>query len=193
MILLVVSFPDALLGRLAVYSETLSPDSRTSELAYRARDYPLRNFLDAFSYERWPYGYGIGTTALGTQSVAKIIGAKLLGVGAESGFATLVVEMGIGGLLLWFTMAIAIVYSAWRVVLRLPGSPRFPIGFVIFWYALLLLFPLTFAGIQPYEEFILNGYRWLFLGVLLKLPSIKLSAELAAAAKLATRRGRWNI
>src|SRR5215472_8336546 len=88
-------FPEALLSRVAFYTETLSPSSTASELQNRAWDYPLRNFLAAFGYERWPYGYGIGTTSLGTQYIAKVFHAKPPVVGVESGFGCLVVETGI--------------------------------------------------------------------------------------------------
>src|SRR5439155_594989 len=103
--LLFIAFPDALLSRVAFYTETLTPGSSASELQNRTWDYPLRNFLGAFGYDRWPYGYGIGTTSLGTQYVARIFGAKPPVTGVESGFGTLVVEMGIGGLILWFVMS----------------------------------------------------------------------------------------
>lgn len=190
--LLLVSFPDALLGRLAVYSETLSPDSPTSELAYRARDYPIQNFLGAFTYDRWPYGYGIGTTALGTQYVAKIIGIRPLGVGVESGFGAIVVEMGIGGLILWLVMTMAILLSTWKIVVRLRGSPWFPIAFVVFLYAGFLLVPETVAGIQAYEDFVLNAYFWLLLGVLFRLPHLKAAAEMAGAEYVAASlQQRW--
>lgn len=79
--------------------------------------------------------------------------------------------MGIGGLVLWLVMSFAIVFSAWRVVKTLRGSPWFPIAFVIFWYAGLLLLPMTFAGMQPYEDFVLNAYLWLLLGILFRLPT----------------------
>jgi len=191
-ILLFLSFPDALLGRLAVYSETLSPDSPTSELTYRARDYPLRNFLAAFTYERWPYGYGIGTTALGTQYVARIFGVKPLGAGVESGFGAIVIEMGVGGLILWLIMTVAILISAWKAVLHLRGSPWFPVGFTIFLYAGFLLVPETVGGIQPYEDFILNAYLWLLIGVLFRLPHMKAAAETAVAEyALARQEPRW--
>jgi hypothetical protein len=137
--------------------------------------------LDAFNYERWPYGYGIGTTALGTQYVAKFFHAKPPVLGVESGFGTLVVEMGIGGLLLWFVMSFAIIVSAWRVVKNLRGSPWFPIAFMIFWYAGLLLIPMTYAGMAAYEDFVMNAYLWLLLGVLFRLPTLALSAQFAAA------------
>jgi hypothetical protein len=183
-VILLATYPEALLSRVAVYTETLSPGSSASELQSRTWNYPIRNFLGAFSYERWPYGYGIGTTSLGTQYVARIFHAKPPTAGVESGFGTLVVEMGIGGLLLWLVMSFAIVVSAWRVVIKLRGSPLFPLAFMIFWYAGLLLFPVTFAGMQPYQDFVLNAYLWLLLGILFRLPSLALSAQYAIASQI---------
>lgn len=75
-VLLLVVFPEALLSRIAFYTETLSPSSSASEVENRIWSYPIDNFLGAFGYERWPYGYGIGTTGLGTQYVAKYFHAK---------------------------------------------------------------------------------------------------------------------
>lgn len=179
--LLFFVFPEALLSRVAFYQETLLPSSSASELQNRTWDYPIQNFVGAFGYDRWPYGYGIGTTALGTQYVARIFGSKPPVTGVESGFGTLVIEMGIGGLVLWFVMSFAILLSAWRVVKKLRGSPWFPLAFVIFWYAGLLLLPMTFAGIQPYEDFVLNAYFWLLLGILFRLPTLAVSAQYAVS------------
>jgi hypothetical protein len=78
-----------------------------------------------------------------------------------------------------------------KVVKKLKGSPCFPQGFVIFWYALFLLFPATFGDMQAYEDFLLNAYFWLLLGVLFRLPTIALSAQLAANAPTAQPRPRW--
>ena len=97
-VLIFYTYPDALLTRLAIYEETLSPYSPTNELTHRGWVYPVQNFLGAFSYDRWPYGYGIGTSGLGGQYVARIFKVTPVGVGVESGFGTLVVEMGIAGL-----------------------------------------------------------------------------------------------
>ncbi len=190
-VLLFYAYPDALLTRLAIYEESLMPNSPTSELMNRSWDYPVRNFLGAFSYDRWPYGYGIGTASLGTQYVARLLNAKPLGVGVESGYGTLVVEMGICGLVLWIVMSLAITISAWKVVKKLKGSHWFPLGFVIFWYGLFLLFPQTFGGMQPYEDFLLNAYFWLLLGMLFRLPILALSAQFAANAPVVQPRRRW--
>ncbi|OLB21841.1 MAG: hypothetical protein AUH16_01335 [Acidobacteria bacterium 13_2_20CM_57_7] len=141
----------------------------------------MNNFLGAFGYERWPYGYGIGTLSLGTQYVARIFHVKPPIIGVESGFGTIVLEMGVGGLILWFVMSFAILFSAWQVVKKLRGSPWFPLAFVIFWYAGLLLLPMTFAGMQPYQDFVLNAYLWLLLGILFRLPTLAVSVQYAAA------------
>jgi hypothetical protein len=190
-VLLFSAYPDALRSRLSIYEVTLMPNSPGSELTHRSWNYPVQNFLAAFHYDRWPYGYGIGTASLGTQYVARIFNAKPPGVGVESGFGTLVVEMGIGGLLLWIVMSLAITVSAWKVVKKLKGSPFFPLGFVLFWYAFVLLFPQTFGGMQAYEDFLFNAYFWLLLGVLFRLPTIALSAQFAANAPAAQPRRRW--
>src|SRR5258708_14351804 len=46
------------------------------------------------------------------------------------------------------------------------------------------LIPMTFSGMQAYEDFVLNAYFWLLLGILFRLPTIGVSARYAAAAQL---------
>jgi hypothetical protein len=191
MVLLFYVYPDALMSRLAIYEETLLPSSPSSELTHRGWTYPVANFVGAFNYDRWPYGYGIGTTALGGQYVARIFNVKPPVVGVESGYGTLIVEMGIVGLILWLIMSVAILFAAWKVVRKLKGSPWFPLGFVIFWYAFFLLFPATFGGMAAYEDFLLNAYLWLLLGILFRLPTLTLSAQYAANAPVAKPARRW--
>jgi hypothetical protein len=189
--LLFMIFPEALGARLTLYAESLLPGSSANELGHRTWDYPIQNFLGAFSGDRWPYGYGIGTASLGTQYVARFFKAKLLGFNVESGFGTLVIEMGVLGLILWLVMSGAIVFSAWKVVKKLKGSPWFPLAFTIFWYAAVLLFALTFAGMQAYQDFLLNAYLWLLLGVLFRLPSLGVAALEAPVELPAPTGRRW--
>jgi hypothetical protein len=180
--ILMTTYPEALLSRIAIYQETLSPSSTASELVYRARDYPVQNFLLAFTYDRWPYGFGIGTSSLGVQYVSRIMHVPPMGIGVENGYGALVIEMGIVGLALWIVMSSAIVFSSWKVVRKLKGSPWFPLGFMIFWYAFLLLFPLTFNGIAPYQDFVLNAFLWLLIGILFRLPTMALAAQLVVSS-----------
>jgi hypothetical protein len=171
-------FPAEVADRFTFYSETLSLSSPSSELLQRTGDYPIRNFLYAFESPRWPYGFGIGTASLGTQYVTRIFHVSLTGFAVESGYGSIVVELGVVGLFLWLVMTTAIVVSAWKIVRKLKGTVWFPIGFVIFWYAALLLFPYTYEGLSPYEDFILNSLLWVSLGILFRLP--KLAGEVQA-------------
>jgi hypothetical protein len=66
---------------------------------------------------------------------------------------SIIIEMGVVGLRLWFVMAGAVLICSWRVVWRLRGSAWLPLTFVIFWYIFLLLLPFTFVGLQAHEDF----------------------------------------
>jgi len=184
-VVLAVLFPEEVGSRVAIYSETLSPYSTASELAYRTRDYPLRNFLAAFNTPRWPYGYGIGTASLGIQYVARILKAPSTGISVENGYGQLVVEMGIVGLLLWIVLGVSICAAAWRLVKSLRGSPWFPLAFVIFWLIFLIFFPMGYNSLTFYQDFLVNAYLWILLGVLFRLPKIALSAQFAPGAESA--------
>lgn len=184
-------FPDKIASRFAIYSETLSPDSPSSELAHRARDYPLKNFLMAFESGRWPYGYGIGTCTLGIQYVTRILHATPMSVGVESGYGQLIVELGILGLLLWIFLSIAVSVSAWKIAARLRGTPWFPLGFVIFWYAFLLLGPKAYISFISYQDYLMNSYLWILLGILFRLPQMaQETIQLEADANIAGGNGQ---
>jgi hypothetical protein len=186
-VVLLFAYPSAFLDRVAVLSETLDPRSESSELFRRAHTYPLANFMGAFDYDRWPYGYGIGTASLGGQYVARFFHVSPPEGPVESGYGCLVLEMGIVGLSLWIVLSVAIVLSAARVVRALKGTPFFPLSFMVCLYAFVLLAPMTFAGIQAYQDFILNAYLWLLLGVLFRLPKLALAPEVAGPQP----DGRW--
>ncbi len=185
------AYPDAFLNRLAVYSETLDPRSPSSELTHRARDYPMKNFFAAFEFERWPYGYGIGTLSLGGQYVSRFFHTHPPVAGVESGFGAIVVEMGILGLILWIVVSISIVWSGWKVARALKGSPWFPLAFMIVFYAFALLLPMTFAWMTGYQDFVMNAYLWLLLGILFRLPKLALAAQAAAYAPALRSGPRW--
>jgi hypothetical protein len=143
-----------------------------------------------FGPESGPTRFAPGHADLFRRETVKRVGRNNV-VGVESGFATLVVEMGTGGLILWIVMSVAILSSAWRVVKKLKETPWFPIGFVIFWYAFFLLILATYGGMVAYEDFLLHAYFWLFLGLLFRLPTFALSAQFAANAPAIHPKRRW--
>ncbi len=178
LLIAVFFFPEAVGARWAFYSETLNPKSPQSELVGRTWDYPVANFLQALKYPEWQLGYGIGTASLGGQYVARILGAPPSNIAVESGFGSLLLEMGVLGLLLWLIWTTVLVRSAWRIVRKLRRTPAFPIGFSIFWFAFLLLFPFTWGGLASYQNFVLNAFLWLLVGILFRLPELQAQEQL---------------
>lgn len=178
-IVLVLVFPNEFGSRVAIYSETLMPDSPTSELVHRTQTYPLLQLQYAFDHPRWPYGYGIGTCSLGAQYVSRIMGAKPMGIGVETGLGNLIVELGILGPVLWCVLGFAIAIAAWKVLRDLKSTPWFPLGLAIALYAIVLFFPMMFTGASAYQDFLLNSDLWLLLGIFFRLRLFPKAVEAA--------------
>jgi hypothetical protein len=187
-ILLVTIFPEELGSRLSIYSETLMPNSPTSELVHRTQTYPLKQLEYAFDHPRWPYGYGMGTCTLGGQYVTRIMQAAPMHVGVESGYGNLIVELGIVGLILWIVLGFSITFSVWKVASELRGTPWFPLAFAICLFAILIFFPMMFVGNSAYQDFVLNSNLWLTIGILFRLqlfPKMAQTIQVEAAPRQA--------
>jgi hypothetical protein len=180
--LMLAVFPETIGARWAFYSETLNPTSQYYEASFRAWDYPINNLMLAFTDPEWPLGHGIGTSSLGVQYVAKIVGpevdASIHRFDLEEGYATLIFELGILGPVLWWFWTTAYIFAAGKAVLRVKGTPMFPLAISIWWFAFLLLFPFTYGGLAPYQNFVYNAYFWLLTGILFSLP--RLSRQISA-------------
>jgi hypothetical protein len=182
----VVFFPDEVRSRWALYTETLSPASSTSDLGFRAWDYPFSELMKEFSYPNWGWGYGIGVSSLGAQYVYKLTGVPAPIVGPESGYALLLVEFGLAGPILWTLWTVGVIVAAWKVVLKVKQTPFFPLAFAIFWYAFLLLGPFTFYSLNTYQNYLNCAYLWLLIGMLFRLPGLWAETQARANALHAT-------
>jgi hypothetical protein len=181
----VTFFPEAVHARWALYTETLSPTSETSDLSFRGWQYPLEEALKVFTQPHWQFGYGIGNASLGIQYVERLTGTHPLHVGSESGYGLLVTEFGIAGPIVWTAWTLALFISAWKVVKKLKQTALFPIGFAIFWFAFMLLGPFTFYGLNAYQNYLSNAYLWLTLGMLYRLPGLLAEQKAGSAEQLA--------
>ncbi|MFZ0960215.1 MAG: hypothetical protein WAO35_04865 [Terriglobia bacterium] len=189
--LMISLFPEAIGARWSFYAESLDPRSQYFEASFRAWDYPVANLMLAFTDPEWPVGHGIGTSSLGVQYVAKIVGpdvdASIHRMGLEEGYANLLFEFGILGLILWLLWTAALVYATWLAVLRVKGTSLFPIAICIWWFGFLLLFPFTFGGAAPYQNFVYNAYFWLLTGILFSLPRLSKQISLPPEADATPR------
>jgi len=112
----------------------------------------------------------------------------------EEGYGQLIIEMGIVAPFLWIAWTAALLFSMWQVLRGLRQTRFFPIGFAIFWYAFLLLYPLTFGGLAPYQNYVGNAYFWLLIGVFFALPGVLAAApSVPASANPVRTRMRANL
>jgi hypothetical protein len=166
-------FPKEIGAPLSFYRETVALDSKDSETINRTWDYPLANFLVAFSDREWMIGHGIGTASLGVQYVSHLLGEPAPKIGVENGWGTLIAESGIFGLILWLLWTILFIFSALKVMFQLKGRATYPIALAIVWFAFLLLFPFTWGSMVEYQNFVINAYFWLLAGILFRLPTLE--------------------
>jgi hypothetical protein len=80
--------------------------------------------------------------------------------------------MGIFGPILWLLWVSVLLWQGWKVVRKLRETVYFPLGFAIWWYAVVGLVLLMYFGIQFYQNFVNNAYLWLLTGVLYRLPKL---------------------
>jgi len=171
-VLLFFLFPQQAGSRLQFYTDTLLPNSSDYQLGFRTWDYPLNNLLMAFDQPNWVWGNGIGTTALGTQYVQRLVGNTSMPATVEEGFGTMIIEMGILAPFLWILWSVSLLYFAWKVTRSLRQTRYFPIALAITWYCFVLLFLWTWGSLDAFENYTCNIFLWLLVGVLFALPDI---------------------
>jgi len=193
LILMAAVFPTVMGGNWAFLSETLSFNGQGSELVHRSWDYPLVNLKNALGDEHWVSGNGTGTNSLGMQYVARFFSKPFPTSGVESGWGQLIVEMGILAPFLWIIWVSALLWSGWKVVKQLRQTVYFPIGFAIWWYAVVLLVLLMHFGLAPYQNYVDNAYMWLLLGILYRLPKLAQMPQPVPVPKRVRAASRWQL
>jgi hypothetical protein len=59
----------------------------------------------------------------------------------------------------------------------------FPPGFAIFLYANLLLVPILYTSLPVCQNYVVNTYLWLLIGILFRLPQLALDGESSRLAE----------
>jgi len=190
-VLILALFPDEIAPRVAFYTESFDPSSRGYEVGNRTWDYPIKNLVNAVNQPLWLTGMGLGTASLGTQYVAKVTGQPQIENWVEEGYGQLILELGILAPFLWILWTGALVIMAFRITRNLRQTRFFPLAMAISWYAFLLLFPFTYGGLSPYQNFVGNAYFWILVGILCKLPV--LFAQYPTAPEAAEAKSRVPV
>jgi hypothetical protein len=165
-------FPSAAATRLGFYSQTLFPSSSAYQLGNRSWSYPMHELAKAFSGPHWVMGNGTGTASLGAQYVSEFLKEPMPDVAVEEGFGQMIAEMGILAPILWILWAAVTVVACWKIARSLKETHFFPIAVAITWYAFLLLFGLSYLGLDAYQNYVNNAFLWILIGILFRLPEL---------------------
>jgi len=178
----VLILPGVVSAHYDFYRESLMPNSEYSQTTERAWDYPAQEMEKAFDDPNWVIGHGVGTGSLGVQYVSRILQVPSADVGVENGFGIILLELGILGPILWLIWSGSLFFSACRTVLKLKGTWAFPLALGITWFTFVLLFAMTWGSMVHYQNFVVNAYFWLMVGILFRLPGLVKEDEAAVAA-----------
>jgi O-antigen ligase len=164
-------FPVLFSSRLIWYASTLDPRSPSNEWAFRWGNYS-GNTLQGLGLGG-VIGQGTGKESLGTQYLYG--GATRSSAGlhqVEGGYASVALEWGAVGLLLWIVWSLAWVKRQWNAVRQAKGSPLARAGVVLAAWTAFFLFVDFFAGLQTFQNYIGNAYFWLLSGILFAFPEL---------------------
>jgi hypothetical protein len=193
LILMVEVFPTVIGGNWSFFTESLSINGQGSELMSRMWDYPVQNLMSAIQEGNLLTGHGTGMSSLGMQYVSRFLNQPAPNYGVESGFGCLIVEMGFLGPILWLLWVSVLLWRGWIVVRKLRQTVYFPLGFSIWWYAVVDLVLLMYFGIQFYQNFVNNAYLWLLTGVLYNLPKLAEMPQPVPIPRYLRRAPQWRL
>jgi len=166
-------YPNLASAWTTYYYEMLWPDSPTYQLGLRTGSYPLDEFEKVLEYAGWQWGYGTGTASLGVQYVTGLLDAPPPSASpVENGFGDMMIEWGLLGPVLWVLMAATLLITGWKTTQRLASTALYPLALAMLWFVFWVLLPFTWSGIQTYQNYIINAYLWVLVGLLFRLPGL---------------------
>jgi O-antigen ligase len=84
----------------------------------------------------------------------------------ENGYATLLYEFGLLGILLWLWLVLALIYATHKATKRLRDTPFFLLGKSVLIFQFSFLLVLFVVGVSSYQDYIVGANIWFFSGVL---------------------------
>jgi hypothetical protein len=174
--LLSVLVPDLFTSRLNWYAQTLDPRSSENEWSFRWDSYgsDTRRGIDIGGL----VGQGTGRESLGKQYLYGGPQGTPSGLyQVEGGYASIAVEWGAVGLVLWSMWTLAWLYRQWRCIKAAPSGRLRAMGVVLWGWMIFFLVIGFFGGLQGYQNYVPNAYFWLLSGIIFGLPQLAVSPE----------------
>lgn len=175
--LLALFAPSLISSRASWYQSTLDPRSSRNEWTHRLTS------LTGSTIEGMELGgligRGTGNQSIGLQYIVGGEERSPSGIYVvEGGYATVAVEWGIIGLVLWIYWTVAWTRRQWESIKAVRGTSLAATGLVLFALNIFFLFLGFFGGFQGFQNYFANAYFWLLSGLIFGLPqAVRASSE----------------
>jgi hypothetical protein len=124
----------------------------------------LDNFI--FSIQHFGLlGNGVGSTSLGINYFSDHISLSFEGV--ETGFASLVIEFGVVGLILWIGIGLGTIQTTLKAARTLRNSSLYGLSVTAALLQMLFLFALFILGVAVYQDYLISSHLWFVTGLIL--------------------------
>lgn len=154
--------------RVGFYSLSLDPRSEVDEWASLWRSYSS-DAVNGLAIGG-AIGQGTGAQSLGRQYLFGGTGYSTLGLYlVEGGYASIAVEWGWIGLILWVVWTVAWLARGIRRLKRVQDHPLAQAGWILFGWIFLFLVVNFFVGLQVFQNYLANSFFWLLSGALFGL------------------------
>lgn len=193
MLMVFALFPERFESAYHFYTETISPFSQYSEASTRPRTH-VRETVWAWEQAGW-LGHGTGASSLGRQYVAPLLEeseAYKFRDQVESGYAGVLWEWGIVGLVLWLWWSLLLLKLMIQTVWGLRGSRFFWLATTISICIFAILFPSFFMGMQIYQNYLTQAFVWFLIGMLFRLPHLLAADPQGALLDVAAKPREWS-
>lgn len=175
--------PQRFESALRFYTETIDPSSPYTEFSSRPQTY-ARLVTIAWEESAW-LGHGTGSASLGLQYVMPLLPeqeAYKYRPQVEGGYAAVLWEWGIVGLVLWLWWSLLLLKVMAQAVWKLRGTRFFWLSLTLAVCIFVVLFPSFFLGMQIYQNYLTQAFLWFLIGMLFQLRGMP-AAEPAPAVR----------
>jgi hypothetical protein len=173
--------PELSADRVDYFRDTLDPRSSSNQWSLRFagwEDNTLRGLQGGGLL-----GSGTGAGSLGLQYLGDESAHDLTGVAqVEGGYAVVLLEWGIVGLVLWLAWTVMWAIRQWTSVKYAGGHPEAVAGIVVVAYMMFFLFISFVQGFQAFQNYYANAYFWLLSGLVFAIPESVRRKRASAAA-----------
>lgn len=164
-------FSSEITSRWDFYRLGLNPFNPENDLVHRVSGFQTNAIWIAFTQPTWMTGAGIGTASQAVPYIERLLNIPTTARLVEQGYGTIIIELGMIGLLFWLIWTAALLFLAAKTVYQLRGTALFPVALAIFWFIFSLIGPHSFS-MAFYQNYISNIYLWLLVGILFRLPAL---------------------